>query len=611
MWTSGLARFVPLALLSLLTVSPLARAGAQGPREIAITFDDLPLVSATSLSAQRRERVTADLVGAITGRGVPAIGFVNESQLAVDGRVDPRRVELLRQWVSAGLELGNHGYAHLDLHRVGLDEYRRDILRGDSVTRGLLADAGREPRFFRHPFLHTGRDTATQRAVQRLLAEHGYRVAPVTIDNYDYIFARAYDLATIAGDSALGRRVASAYLDYMLAVVRYYEAQADTLFSRRIPQVLLLHANTLNARAVGPLADSLAARGYRFVSLERALADSAYASRDTYVGPAGITWLHRWALSAGRRSAILPGEPAVPAWVAAAAERRADSSGSTAGGGAATAAEVRAPGPAAAPPVTLPNTETRRLVARANGVEYELRVSLPPGYRADGPAYPVMYLLDADYSFAIARGITEHLTERRHLPPVVLVAIAYGGPPAYRLNRTRDYTPTHVDTGGYGAEYQRVSGGAPAFLQFIRDELVPYIGQAYNVSDDRAIAGHSYGGLFVLWTMLTEPTLFRRVIAVSPSIWYDDHLLLRLEAERARSVAPLAVRFYAGVGGRENNGTRSMPADLRRFTDQLRSRQHPGLQLDWRIEEGETHNSVFPIVLTKGLRWIYQDLGAR
>lgn len=262
------------------------------------------------------------------------------------------------------------------------------------------------------------------------------------------------------------------------------------------------------------------------------------------------------------------------------------------------------------PPVSLPATELRTLRASSNGVTYRLYVSLPPGYDSASRRFPVLYLLDADYSFAIARNVAGHLTVRGDLPPVVLVAIAYapGDLADYRANRTRDYTPTHTDSGGYGQEYQKLSGGAPSFLRFIRDELVPFVDSSYRVSADRGIVGHSYGGLFVLWAMLQEPTLFRRVIAVSPSLWYDDGMLLRLEERRSAELRALPVRLYGGVGGRENP---RMQSDLRRFTDQLRRHAYTGLALDWRVLDTETHNSLFPIVLTEGLRFIYADLGAR
>ena len=313
----------PLLLLSLALVLALpvnAQTAGTRIREMAVTFDDLPFVNARPTSVAEHQRLTAALVGAITRHRVPAVGFVNESKLEDGGRVDPRRVELLRQWMRANLELGNHTYSHLDLHRVTASEFRDDIVRGDPVTRQLLAEIGRTPRFFRHPFLHTGRDTAIQRDVRGFLENRGYRVAPVTIDNSDYIFARAYDLAIAAGDTVLERRVRQEYLGYMDRVLTYYEKQSITLIGRNIPHVLLLHANTLNADAFDALATAYKKRGYGFVTLEHALLDAAYASPDGYVGNAGITWLHRWALTQGRRGAVFAGEPEVPKWIERAAE---------------------------------------------------------------------------------------------------------------------------------------------------------------------------------------------------------------------------------------------------------------------------------------------------
>ncbi|MEE8524760.1 MAG: polysaccharide deacetylase, partial [Thermoanaerobaculia bacterium] len=147
------------------------------------------------------------------------------------------------------------------------------------------------------------------------LTERGYRVAPVTVDNSEWIFARAYDEALDRGDKPLGQRLGDAYQVYMEAMVEYYEGQSLALFEREIPQVLLLHANALNAHHLAPLLKRLVARGYRFVDLDTALADPAYASPDRYIGPGGITWLHRWALTREVDRSIFSGEPATPEWV--------------------------------------------------------------------------------------------------------------------------------------------------------------------------------------------------------------------------------------------------------------------------------------------------------
>ena len=288
-------------------------------KHVAITFDDLPVVSRNFTTIADHERITTQLIASIRAHHLPAIGFVNEQKLYRDGILDDHAVGLLRQWARAGLELGNHTYSHLDLHAVPLPDYLHDIARGDDVTRRVLAEVGRRPRYFRHPFLHTGRTLAARAQVDSLLATRGYRVAPVTLDNSDYVFAAAYDAALGRRDSVEARRIAAEYVAYMERVFAFYEDQSRTIEGREIPQILLVHASVLNADYFDALARMIERRGYTFASLDDVLADSVYRSADTYVGPGGITWLHRWALTRGLRGAVFAGEPDVPADIAAAA----------------------------------------------------------------------------------------------------------------------------------------------------------------------------------------------------------------------------------------------------------------------------------------------------
>jgi peptidoglycan/xylan/chitin deacetylase (PgdA/CDA1 family) len=301
--------------------SQASRSGTEAGRRVAITIDDLPTVSRNFTSAADHERLTTKLVGALVRHHVPAIGFVNEGKLYRGGTLDEREVDLLGQWTRARLELGNHTYSHVDLHAVDVDAYLDDIIRGDEVTRRVMAEVGRTPRFFRHPFLHTGRTLAVRARVDSLLAARGYRVAPVTFDNYDYLFAAAYDDALARRDSLEAKQVATKYVAYMDTVFGFYEAQSRTIVGREIPQVLLIHASFLNANTFDALAEMMERRGYAFASLEEVLRDSAYKSADSYVGPAGITWLHRWALTRGMRGTTFAGEPEVPPEIAAHAAR--------------------------------------------------------------------------------------------------------------------------------------------------------------------------------------------------------------------------------------------------------------------------------------------------
>jgi len=289
---------------------------ATAGREVAITFDDLPIAGVLPRDIETSRELTRKLLAGVAAYHVPAIGFVNEDKLnAAGGTVDPQRVDLLRRWLDQGLELGNHAYSHPDLHLTPLDAFEADVLKGERVTRPLMAARGLTLRFFRHPFLHTGRDLEKRAAFERFLAEHGYRVAPVTIDNDEYIFARAYDYSAARGDAAAARRVADAYVPYMEAKVEFFERNSRELFDREIRQVLLVHANMLNADRFGELASMFERRGYRFISLERALLDPAFQSADTFVGTSGITWLHRWALTKKMAKTFYAGEPEVPGFV--------------------------------------------------------------------------------------------------------------------------------------------------------------------------------------------------------------------------------------------------------------------------------------------------------
>lgn len=285
----------------------------QNGRTVAVTIDDLPVVS-TRGSLKNRRQITQKLLKHIRSAKVPAIGFVNENKLYAGDKPDDRQVDLLRMWLAAGLELGNHTYSHRSLNQISLADYQADLLKGETITKQLLAEKGRKIRFFRHPFLQTGRTLEIKADLDRFLAEHGYTIAPISFDNADYIFSRAYDVAYDRGDKAAMTKVGAAYVPYMEKKLEYWERQSVKLFGREIAQTLLIHANFINSDYFDDLAAMFKRRGYRFVDLETALKDDAYRLPDTYVGPAGISWLHRWARDKGREF-IIADEPTVPEFV--------------------------------------------------------------------------------------------------------------------------------------------------------------------------------------------------------------------------------------------------------------------------------------------------------
>lgn len=300
-----------LALLGAL----LPLRGVATDLQIVLTFDDLPAQRAQHLPRSRVIQINDRLVRFLSREQIPAIGFVNENKLEIDGSAAPELVALLEQWLIAGLELGNHTYSHPDLHRTSLDSYQQDTLRGERLTRDLAATHGLPLRYFRHPFLHTGLDLETKQRFESFLADHGYQIAPVTIDNSEWIFARAYNEALDRQDAELQKRLGAMYINYMNQMVAYYENQSQAILGRQIPQVLLLHANAINAHYLPDVVEDLRQHGYRFVTLEKALSDPAYGAGDLYTGPAGVTWLHRWAIARELEASVFAGEPRTPQWV--------------------------------------------------------------------------------------------------------------------------------------------------------------------------------------------------------------------------------------------------------------------------------------------------------
>lgn len=299
-----------LLLLLLGTVSAFTQTAN---RTVAVTIDDLPVVSTRQDLSNRRE-ITKKLLGHIRKAKIPAIGFVNENKLYTNGKREEAQVDLLRMWVDAGLELGNHTYSHRSLNAIPLAEYQSDLLKGESITRELLAEKKKGVRYFRHPYLQTGRSMETKGQFDAFLKQHRYTIAPITYDNADYIFSRAYDLAFDRGDRELTKKVGDAYVPYMEAKLDYWERQSIKLLGREMSQTLLIHANFINSDYLDDLAAMFQRRGYKFVTLEESLKDEAYRLPDTYIGPAGISWLHRWARDKGREF-ILTGEPSVPDFV--------------------------------------------------------------------------------------------------------------------------------------------------------------------------------------------------------------------------------------------------------------------------------------------------------
>lgn len=280
---------------------------------IAVTFDDLPVVHSND-NADLRD-ITTKLLAIIRHHAIPAVGFVNTGKLEVNGVLDTERVTLLQQWLNNGLELGNHTRTHYSFHQISVDSFFTDIIAGEMPLRKIMEQYGEHLRYFRHPYLQTGRSRVLRDSLQRFLMTRDYTIAPVTVDNSDWIFAHAYEISIEKGDSTLAQRIGEAYVEYMIEKIKYFETCSIALFNRNIKHVLLVHANRLNSRYFDRVASRIETAGYRFATLEEVLADPAYKSPDDYFGGAGMSWLHRWGKSMGMKRELFLQEPACPQFI--------------------------------------------------------------------------------------------------------------------------------------------------------------------------------------------------------------------------------------------------------------------------------------------------------
>lgn len=281
-------------------------------RFVAITFDDLPMNTKYLQDGNQWIERTQKLLTTIKEYDIPAIGFVNEYKLYVNDVLDSARLKALQLWVDEDLELGNHTFTHRDYHHTDEYIFFEDIIKGEKITGKLLSLKSRKLEYFRHPYLHTGMSLEKKKALEDFLKEHNYTIAPVTIDNGEWIYARAYENAYNKNDDELMKQIGKDYVSYMMEKTKYFENQSVKLFGREIKQILLLHANMINADYFDELAKELLKRNYSFISLKEALTDPAYQSEDTFIGRGGISWLHRWSYTKKVDKSFFAGEPEVP-----------------------------------------------------------------------------------------------------------------------------------------------------------------------------------------------------------------------------------------------------------------------------------------------------------
>lgn len=247
--------------------------------------------------------------------------------------------------------------------------------------------------------------------------------------------------------------------------------------------------------------------------------------------------------------------------------------------------------------VTVPNSQIKKITSNiVAGQEYELQISLPSGYESSNKSYPVVYLMDSQWDFPLVSCIYGEQYFDGFIPELIIVGVTWGGVnPNPDFLRARDYTPTN--------ESRLVqSGGADKFLDFMNNELFPYIEQNYKVDkQNRTLMGCSLGGLFTMYTMLTHSEMFSGYVAATPAIAWDNEVLYQYEKMFAPKVLKTPIRTFMTVGEVEKS-----KSIFNKFSNFIIEKKYPNVSIQSKVLENTGHSGTKAETYSRGLQYIFE-----
>jgi peptidoglycan/xylan/chitin deacetylase (PgdA/CDA1 family) len=261
-----LFRFALVAVSCFLFVTT---TNAQAPR-IAFTFDDLPAHGPLPPGETRAE-IATKILAALRNAHVPSTyGFVNGATL----ESEPQDLPVLEAWRTAGNPLGNHTWSHMNLDQNSLEDFESNIIRNEPLLAKMMQHE--DWHWFRFPYLAEGSSPAKHDGVRAFLAQHGYKIADVTMSFDDYLWNDPYARCVAKSDNTAIAQLQSAYLSAAAANFEFYRGLSQSLYKRDIPYVLLMHIGAFDAEMLPKLLDLYLSRGAKFITLPEAERDAFY-----------------------------------------------------------------------------------------------------------------------------------------------------------------------------------------------------------------------------------------------------------------------------------------------------------------------------------------------
>lgn len=267
------------------------------------------------------------------------------------------------------------------------------------------------------------------------------------------------------------------------------------------------------------------------------------------------------------------------------------------------------------------NTHQLEIYSKEINQEFLINVGLPPNYSEEGDRYPVVYVTDAGPNFTGLMGSLPLMQIVNDLPHLVLVGIDYKSQNSNHSMslRNRDLTPTNdkswmdLQKGMYkifGDDLPQVeAGGAKNFLDFLNNDIKTLVNDNYHIDTrDQTYCGFSLGGLFGLYTLFTSSSSFERYVIGSPSIWWDDKYILKLEEEYSKENTNLSTKVFMSIGALEEEEEDDgfyMVTNFKNLYKTLLTRNYAGLEIKTAVLEDETHCSAVLATLNRGLRNVF------
>ncbi|MEO6721547.1 MAG: alpha/beta hydrolase-fold protein [Ferruginibacter sp.] len=247
--------------------------------------------------------------------------------------------------------------------------------------------------------------------------------------------------------------------------------------------------------------------------------------------------------------------------------------------------------------VELPGTHVLKFKSVINNQDYVLNIQLPGSYGSDTTRkYPVLYMLDGQWSFPVLRGIQGGLYYDGFVPEMILVGITW--PDNYDANRNRDFSPTHI-------KEDSTSGGGSKFLNVIKEEVLRLVDSTYRTDpNNNMLTGGSYGGLFALYVVFHEPALFKHYIIGSPSLDYDDAVTFKFEKEYAARHRQLNARLF--ITSSEYEEEVDQTDYFNKLIKQIKAHNYKGLEMESLVVPKMSHASSGPYAWARGLQFIFR-----